>query len=227
MEKLFAVTLRTYSESRRATRPGAIGVPGRAESRSWTGRSSSATTGSRASAGLARISSTSSIRFTYSSSTFGTHHIFFPPRLQLVAIQHPADRLSAHRGDDLSASRLLGDQRQRPLRPTRRWRRADHRHDRRLLPRVQESRRRGPRILAKRLGEPTLQEAPTDPANLPRIRAGGRRRVGPGPAPIAQLPNAHAPPDPRLHPLLGQGLQFHPALGRKLEPGELAGLLLS
>src|SRR6266536_4798146 len=56
-------------------RPGAIGVPGRAESRSWTGRSSSATTGSRASAGLARISSTSSIRFTYSSSTFGTHHI--------------------------------------------------------------------------------------------------------------------------------------------------------
>src|SRR6266498_2414615 len=143
-------------------RPGTIGTPGLAESRSWTGRSSSATTGSRSFSGFASVSSTSSIRVTYSSSSFGTHHIFFPPRLQLVAGQHSADRLSAYRGDDLSASRLLGDQRQRPLRPTRRWRRADHRHDRRLLPRVQESRRRGPRILAKRLGEPTLQEAPTE-----------------------------------------------------------------
>ena len=59
----------------------AIGIPGRTESSSCTGRSSRATTGARGSAGWLRMSNTSSIRWTYSWSSFGTHHIFFPPRL--------------------------------------------------------------------------------------------------------------------------------------------------
>src|SRR5574341_867923 len=136
-------------------RPGAIGVPGRAESRSWTGRSSRATTGSRSFAGLARRSSTFSIRVRYSWSTFGTHHIFFPPRLQLVALQHPSNRLAPYFGDDLPPAGFLGYQRRRPARvPRWRWR-ADHRHDGGLLPSIQLPLLLGPRVLAQGFGEPT------------------------------------------------------------------------
>jgi hypothetical protein len=49
------------------------------ESSSCTGRSSRATTGARGSAGWLKIFDTSSTRWTYSWSSFGTHHIFCPP----------------------------------------------------------------------------------------------------------------------------------------------------
>src|SRR5258708_23559813 len=52
----------------------------------------------------------------YSSSTSTAHHFFFPPRLQLVALQQNSDGLSSRTGDQFAFDRLLGDQ---PHRPTR------------------------------------------------------------------------------------------------------------
>src|SRR6266568_3835474 len=208
-------------------RPGTIGTPGLAESRSWTGRSSSATTGSRSFSGFASVSSTSSIRVTYSSSSFGTHHIFFPPRLQLVAGQHSADRLSAYLGDDPSSDCLLGDQHQRPSRPTRRRRCADHRYDRCLLLGIEQLRLLRPRVLAQRFRKPALQVPPPDPPYFPRVCTHGAPRVRHGPASVQQLKNASSPPHSRGNSLPAQRLQRDPVLGRKLETWKRTARCLS
>jgi hypothetical protein len=61
------------------------------------------------------------------------HHIFFPPRLQVVALQQNPDCLSAHLGYQLALDGLFGDQAERPAGPTFRRLTADHGNDALLL----------------------------------------------------------------------------------------------
>ena len=60
------------------------------------------------------MASTSSIFWMYAWSNSAMHHIFFPPRLQLVALQQNPDCLSAHFGHQLALDGLFGDQADRP-----------------------------------------------------------------------------------------------------------------
>src|ERR1019366_4648355 len=95
-QKTLAVPRRSYSQSRRAIRPGRIGRGGGKTGGRTTGFSSTQTTGSLSDSGLSYILSTSSIQAMYSSFSSAMHHIFFPPRLQFVALKEDADRLTTH-----------------------------------------------------------------------------------------------------------------------------------
>jgi hypothetical protein len=66
------------------------------------------------------------------------HHIFFPPRLQLVALQQDPDCLSAHLGNQLPFDRLLGDQADGPTGTSFRRFAADHGDDTLLLGAVED-----------------------------------------------------------------------------------------
>jgi len=69
----------------------------------------------------------------YSSSSFPTHHIFFPPRLEVVAFQQDPNGLSTHIRDQLAFNHLFRQQAHRPACPALRGRRADYCHDPLLL----------------------------------------------------------------------------------------------
>src|SRR5664280_484294 len=94
-----------------------------------TGFSSIQTTGSVVDNGLSYNPSTSSMRAMYSSSSFATHHIFFPPRLQVVALEQDADALPPHLWHQLAPDRLFGQQPYGPACPSLRRRRAGHGDD--------------------------------------------------------------------------------------------------
>src|ERR1035437_7602000 len=79
------------------------------------------------------MANTSSIFWMYAWSNSAMHHIFFPPRLQLVALQQNPDCLSAHLGYQLALDGLFGDQADRPTCSTFRRLTADHGNDALLL----------------------------------------------------------------------------------------------
>jgi hypothetical protein len=62
----------------------------------------------------------------YSSSNFPTHHIFFPPRLEVVAFQQDANGLSTHIRNQFAFNNLFGQQSHRPACPAFWGRRADY-----------------------------------------------------------------------------------------------------
>ena len=207
-------------------RPGEAGRPGRAGSRSTTGRSSSATTGSDASAGCARVSRTSSIRATYSSSILGTHHIFFPPRFERVVLQQHPDRLSADLVDDAALHALLDDEHDGPSSASLgRWP-ADHGDDRRFLPRVELPRRDRPlRVLERDLD--ACREVPfSDPPNRWDRRANRCRRCRQRLPLVQHLQHANPLPCPLREPLPGLSSQQLSILVLELEPGEPGPWLL-
>src|SRR5436189_2088112 len=175
-------------------RPGAIGRPLRSVACSWTGRSSSATTGSFSVAGFSIRFSTSSIRSTYSRFSSGTHHIFFPPRLQLMATQQPPDRFLADRCDDALSRHLLRQQNDRPARPSRRWWATGERHDRGLAPRVEFLRRLGTWVLAQGGFETALQIASANSANLTRVSPRSVGRSLHRPALVEEFEDPHSSP---------------------------------
>src|ERR1039457_3072839 len=79
------------------------------------------------------MASTSSIFWMYAWSNSAMHHIYFPPRLQLVALQQNPDCLSAHLGRQVALDGLFGEQADRPTGPTLRRFTADHGNDALLL----------------------------------------------------------------------------------------------
>src|SRR5208337_1714073 len=81
---------------------------------STTGFSSTQTTGSRSLSGFSYTAKMSSMRRMYSSFSSATHHIFFPPRLEVVAEQQDPNRLPANPWHQLPLDGLLGDQAYRP-----------------------------------------------------------------------------------------------------------------
>ncbi len=115
-QKTFAVPQRSYSLSRLATRPdapqGVLADP-HAERPAFRPNKSRARRPDRASHNTAR---TSSILRRYSASRSATRHIFFPPRLQIVAAHQNPDGLTSHARNQLSLHGFLGDQPHRPPR---------------------------------------------------------------------------------------------------------------
>src|SRR5271157_2160052 len=77
--------------------------------------------------------SVSSMFSMYSGVNSATHHIFFPPRLQLVALQQNPNCLSAHLGHQLALDGFFYNQAHRPTSPPLRRLTADHGNDALLL----------------------------------------------------------------------------------------------
>src|ERR1035437_7363249 len=69
----------------------------------------------------------------YSSSSSATHHIFFPPRLQVVVEQENPNGFPSHLGDQFSFDDLLGHQPHRPSSAPSGWSAANHGNDQLLL----------------------------------------------------------------------------------------------
>src|SRR5215813_7985013 len=113
-QKTLAVPRRSYSLSRRASRPGLAGEAGRRSACKVTGFSSKQTTGSAGSYCFSYVSSTSSILEMYSSLSSATHHIFFPPRLEVVVEEQDPNGFSSHPGDQPAFDRFLRHQPHRP-----------------------------------------------------------------------------------------------------------------
>src|SRR3954447_13708224 len=109
-QKTLAVPQRSYSLSCLASRLGLAGEAGRTSACSVIGFSSRHTTGSLASYGCSYVSCTSSILAMYSSVSSATHHIFFPPRLEVVGKKQDAYGFSAHAGNHLPFHGFLGHQ---------------------------------------------------------------------------------------------------------------------
>src|ERR1039458_8820338 len=96
---------------------------------STTGFSSMQTTGALVEGGFSYRLSTSSMRAMYSASSFATHHIFFPPRLQVVAFQQHPDRLPPNPRNQFAPDRFFGQKANRPAGSPFRRRRAGHGDD--------------------------------------------------------------------------------------------------
>src|ERR1039457_5422284 len=113
-QKTLAVPRRSYSLSRRASRPGAAGEAGRRSACSVIGFSSTQITGSCGLYGRSYTSKTSSILAIYSSSRTATTHIFFPPRLQVVAQQKNPNRFPSDARNHFAFDGFLCHQAHRP-----------------------------------------------------------------------------------------------------------------
>jgi hypothetical protein len=80
------------------------------------------TTGSSSESDFSYKASTSSMRAMYSWSSAATHHIFFPPRLQIMIPEQNADRFPPHLPHQLLLHRFLGDESNAPPRlPSGGW----------------------------------------------------------------------------------------------------------
>jgi len=105
-----------------------------------------------------------------SSSTAGTHHIFFPPWLELVFSQNHAHRLSTDLVHDSSPDRLFSEEPDRPAcSPLRRWP-ADERDQGGLLNAVQLGSTTRARILGKGMLKATVEVASSHPGHLAWVR---------------------------------------------------------
>src|ERR1017187_1448294 len=86
----------------------------------------------------------------YSSSSSATHHIFFPPRLQVVVEQENPNGFPSHLGDQFSFDDLLGHQPHRPSSAPSGWSAANHGNDPLLLAFVQQLGRSWPLLVVQR-----------------------------------------------------------------------------
>lgn len=105
----------------------------------------------------------------YSVSIFGTHHIFFPPRFEVVAGEEAAGGVTAHLGDDPALDRLLRDEVDGPPCPSFGGRPAHHRRESGLFLGTQQLGRTRARFLFEAGLEAKLDAAPSHSPNLSRI----------------------------------------------------------
>src|SRR6266849_9671058 len=101
------------------------------------------------------------------------HHIFFPPRLEVVVLQQDANGLAAYSGNQLALNRFLRHHPYGPARIALRGIGANHRDDPLALTRLQQSCRTGPLLVvsvaAKKGAILALETGP-----LVRLRSGLR-----------------------------------------------------
>src|SRR5215813_5293451 len=154
-QKTLAVPRRSYSLSRRASRPGAAGDAGRTSACRVIGFSSRQTTGSRWSYGRSYTSKTSSILVMYSSSRSATTHIFFPPRFEIVAQQENANGFPSYTGNQFAFDGFFRYQANGPTGASFRWIAAHHCNQALLLAVIEHLRRSRSLFLVQR----TLQAA--------------------------------------------------------------------
>ena len=111
-----AVPPRRHSVSRLAACPGRAGRGARASAFSGTGLSSRHTKGSSAREGRSSSASTFSVRVRQAAPSSARHHIYFQPRLEVVALQQRPDRFPPHVRNDLAFDHFLREQADRPPR---------------------------------------------------------------------------------------------------------------
>src|SRR5271157_394938 len=101
----------------------------------------------------------------YSSSRSATHHIFFPPRLEVVVEQQNPNRLPSYLWHQFTLHRFLRHQADRPAGTTF-WRiAADHRDDPLFLVGVQYLGRARPLLLVKGTIQASMLIAMPESAN--------------------------------------------------------------
>src|SRR5260370_5526293 len=96
----------------------------------------------------------------YSSFSSATHHIFFPPRLQIVALKQDADGFPAHFRHEFSLRRFAGDQPHTPPCLALRRRTAHHGDDPLALACVQRPLLTRSRLFVQRLLQTFFLVAP-------------------------------------------------------------------
>lgn len=127
-----------------------------------------------------------------SALSSGTHHIFFPPRFELVVAKHQSDGLATHRLGNATAASF---NRRKSNTPTGLacWRRpTDHGHNLDLLALVEPLLCPGPRAVMqgseKSAGDITIAELPNGRGKSPRRS----HHISDPPAPIQQLQDPSA-----------------------------------
>src|SRR5579862_8793429 len=104
----------------------------------------------------------SSILAMYSSVSSGTVHIFFPPRLELVAEQKNPDRFPPYLWHQLAFHRFFGDQPDGPPRPALGRIAADHGDDALALFGIQQTLRSRTLFVIQGAFQPGILVAPSD-----------------------------------------------------------------
>jgi hypothetical protein len=158
-----------------------------------------------------------SMRAMYSSSSFATHHIFFPPRFQVVAFQQYLYGLPSYVWNQLAPDRFFGQQPHCPACPSlRRWP-AGYRDDALPLLLIQRRSLTRTRAIEQRTIQAALLVAFADlPHRLGRKpEADTHRRGGPS---IVHLPQSQHP-QYRPHRLQTAAQQLVQSLA--ITPGKL------
>jgi hypothetical protein len=130
----------------------------------------------------------------YSASIIGTHHIFFPPRFEVVAGEEASGGIAAHLGNDGATNSLFGDEADGPLRTTFRRRSADHRRERGLFFRAEELRRVRTRLVFEAGFQPEVHSPPSHAPDLSRVRPDRRGDRLQRPSLAEQLQYSQSPP---------------------------------
>src|SRR3954471_5665151 len=176
------------------------GEAGRTSACSVMGFSSRHTTGSWGWQGCSYVSRTSSILAMYSSLSSATHHIFFPPRLEVVTCQTDPYVFPPHPRHQPALHRFLGHQPYRPAGPAFRRFATNHGNDSLLLSVIQQFSCSGPLFLIERTVESLLLIAMADFSNRLGSQwdnSGNMRRADA----LGELQKRHRPHDDshRLH----------------------------
>jgi len=108
-----------------------------------------------------------------SSFNTGTHHIFFPPRLEFVLGKDHSYRFSTDLIDYAALLRVLRQQSDCPARSSFRWWAAHQRYQCRLLRAVEHRLAADSRFFSKRMFQTRIQISTRDARHLSRIRAQG------------------------------------------------------
>src|ERR1017187_2142793 len=114
----------------------------------------------------------------YSSSSSATHHIFFPPRLQVVVEQENPNGFPSHLGDQFSFDDLLGHQPHRPSSAPSWWSAANHGNDPLLLAFVQQLGRSWTLLVVQRAIQIPVLVALPDVVHGFRCQSHIRRHLG-------------------------------------------------
>ena len=154
------------------------------------------------------------------------HHIFFPPRLELVVRQGHSYGLPSDLPHDPSFHHLGGDQADGPPRVAVRWRATDQRHNRGLLDAVQLARAPRPVLVGERRLQAAGEVALANPRHLPVVPADRFRGGVHTQAAVQVLQRQDPPPHPRAE-LAGRldAAQFREVAGLQLEPREALRVL--
>src|ERR1039458_6509787 len=164
------------------------------------------------------------MRAIYSSFSSATHHIFFPPRFQFVALQQDADRLPAHLRRQFPPDRFGGDEPHCPSRLALGRRTTDNGDDPLTLSRVKSALLTRSRLFMQRRFQSFLFVAPGDGSHSLRRHARIVRNLCRLLSFVKLAKNRSAPQHPRrftplrqqcrkMPPVPHPQLNMHPVIG--------------
>src|SRR5580658_7159060 len=171
---------------------------------STTGFSSTQTTGSFSDRGFSYSASTSSMRRMYSSFNSAIHQLFFPPWLQLVALEQNTDRFPPYLWRQFPLHRLLCDQPHAPPRHSLGWRPAHHGDDALALLHIQRSLFARSRLFVQCRVKPFLLVTPANSSHRFRSHTHTDRHLRCVLPTVELTQDRSTPQHPRRFPPLGQ-----------------------